>query len=151
MFEAKLYIFFIDFRWLEFQNWRATENDHFWNPQLTLRSSRQNLIQFQIIPIFTLSERNAWYKAVSNLNRSSHRLETFIVDCKHSWPSVNNSYSYKQGIILHHRRVVAENLIRKKETASSRLCHSRVMSLLRNHTTFIAKMLLLLMKFCQLV
>ena len=97
-----------------------------------------------------LSERNAWYKPVSNLNRSSHRLETFIVDCKHSWPSVNNSYSFKQGIILHHRRVVAENLIRKKETAS-RLCHSRVVSILRNHTTFIAKMLLLLMKFCQLL
>ena len=137
MFEAKLYIFFIDFRWLEFQNWQATENDHFWNPQLTLRSSRQNLIQFQIIPIFTLSERNAWYKAVSNLNRSSHRLET-IVDCKHSRPFVNEHYSYVQGIILYHRWVAVENLFRKKETAS-RLCHSKTVFLLQNRTYFLDK------------
>ena len=116
MFEAKLNYVFIDFRWLEFQNWQATENDHSWNPQLTLRSSRQNLIRFQIIPIFTLSERNAWYKAVSNLNRSSHRLETFIVDCKHFWSFVNK-HSYVQGIILYHRWVV-ENLFRKKERGS---------------------------------
>ena len=134
MFEAKLYIFFIDFRWLEFQNWQATENDHSWNPQLTLRSSRQNLIRFQIIPIFTLSERNAWYKAVSNLNRSSHRLETFIVDCKHSRSFVK--HSYVQGIILYHRWV-AENLFKKKETAS-RLSFKSCVVRLEPHT-FVAK------------
>ena len=100
---------------------------------------------------YTLSEKSARYQAVSNLNSSPHRLETFHVDCKHSWPSVNEHYSYVQSIILYDRWVVVENLIRKKERAS-RLCHSRVVSLFQPHlycTTFIAKMLLLLMQFCQ--
>ena len=59
MFEAKLSYIFIDFRSLDFQNFQAIENDHSGNPKLTFRSSGQNWIQFQINPIFTVSERNA--------------------------------------------------------------------------------------------
>ena len=85
-----------------------------------------------------LSERNAWYNAVSNLSRSCDRLESFIVDCKHSRPFVNEHYSYVQSIILYHTYVVVENLFRKKETLS-RLRHSRAVSLFQNTTTFITK------------
>ena len=50
---------------------------------------------------------------------------------------VNQHYLYVQGIILYHS-YVAENLFRKKETAS-RLWYSRALSLLLNPATFITK------------
>ena len=69
---------------------------------------------------------------------SCHKLESFIVDSKHSRLFVNEHYSYVQGITLYHSYVVVENLFRKKEIPSL-LCHSRAVSLLQNPTTFTAK------------
>ena len=71
--------------------------------------------------MFTLSERNVLYTVMSNLNRSCHRLETFLLTV-HSRPFVNEHYLYVQGIYLYHSYVVVENLFKKKETAS-RFCH----------------------------
>ena len=56
------------------------------------------------------------------------QLRDFFVDCKHR-PFVNEHYLNVQGIILYHSWDVVENLFRKKET-TSRLCHSRAVSLL---------------------
>ena len=139
MFEAKLnYIFFC---WLQI-TWISELTGHTeWLHLKTLTEFTQLETKFD--PILNYSSIYIeWKKRLIQGCVKSEQVFTqieAIVDCKHSRPSVNEHYSYVQRIILYHRWVTVENLFRKKETVS-RLCHSRVLFLLKNRTTFIAKL-----------
>ena len=93
----KIIYFFIDFRWLEFQNWQATENDHSWKTYLTLRNSGQILTQ-----LFTLSEKKRLTQGCVKFEQVLPQIGDFFVDCKQFWLFVNEHYLYVQGIILYH-------------------------------------------------